>query len=88
MKTKTLKITITNMPENLYEDFWKQSAKDCYDDFGFTPEITDNMNLDMNQIALIVGRELFVNIMSDIVAGAFSAHVAQEVDKKLNIESL
>lgn len=88
MNKKTLTITIQNIPENLYNDFWNELLQECNDEFGFRPHQVDAITIDMNRLFRQVDKKMFVGTLSDIVSGSLMAHIANEVDKKFNHSSL
>lgn len=84
-ETKTITITITNIPEQHLASFWKDGIKDAKKSFGYNLERSDNITLDFDFLCdnyLDNAAELF----AEIIGGAIAAHLITEAHNYLNKE--
>lgn len=76
--SKTLTITINNIPEDLWKDYWKYGIKSAKKDIGVLIEETDH---------IVIDAEIFIQYpeeYSAFMASAQSAHLIATTDKIIN----
>lgn len=80
MSTKTLTITIDNIPEGMFDDVWDYSVKEARKMFGgFVLPKTTNIKADF--MSIIAADE---ETASELLGSAIASHLITAVHEKLN----
>jgi hypothetical protein len=77
--SKTLTITIRNLPDEMMDEYWKHGIKNAKSETDVPISRTDNIHIDFDHF----DRES-AHVLNDLLSAAITGHTAFEADKILN----
>lgn len=83
--SKTLTITVENIPEHALSELWKDTIKDANDTMGFNPEETSEIKIDFAQLNERYPEEI-PDMLAELLVAALGVYSIQYFEDHYNNE--